>query len=1024
MTVLTSGNRLEATDPAAEQAALQWADADLLANALEYFRAGRYAEAEASYTTILSHEPDHFICLHHLGLIAHRQGDHAAAVKLIEQAIVIKPDYIEALSNLGAVHRALGNTEAALAVTQQAIALAPEFAQAHSNLGNALEDQGLLDAALAAYQKAASLNHGFVEAHTNCANVLRKLGKCEEALAVCEDIIAHRPDSAEPYFSLGNILRELSQPGEAVRAYRRALELRPNFAEVYTNLGNILQGQEAFEEAVAAYREAVALRPDLADAHANMGAALESLGRLPEAIDSYRTAIALNPKFLATRGWLHHKRRLICDWDQIEAEETELRTLMASAPQRQPVHPFPVLSMAVSGAEQLHVSEAFAAHFTAGVEVFEHRREDFAAGRKLKIGYLSADFCRHATAHLMAELFERHDKSNFEILAYSHGPDDRSELGARLHDAFDAFIDLRGMTDDEAARRIHSDRIDVLIELKGYTKGARTGISARRPAPVQASFVGFPGTLGADFIDYVIADPFVLPMDQQHLYREKIVHLPHCYQPNDSRRLIGEITPTRAECGLPEQGFVFCSFNNSYKITPAFFDIWMRLLTAIPGSVLWLLDANALVKDNLRKEAVKRGVAPERLVFAPKCSSPEHLARHRLADLFLDTLPYNAHTTASDALWAGLPVLTCAGDRFAGRVAGSLLQAIGLPELVTFSPADYESQALRLAREPSMLQGLRHRLVGNRLSTPLFDIERYTRHYESALTQMWENWANGHEPQGFAIASSLERERHANAAPTVERVAYRACPLCGSHEFPAVLGADCSKHPIYHPSLPPVMNWHECRACGHVFTEGYFDADAASIVFAKTHPNQTVGYDMERQRPVSAKIVERVARRAPEGRWLDVGFGNGSLLFTAEEWGFLPVGLDLRKDNVRSLNVLGYEAHCLSIEDLGDDGRYSVISMADVLEHLPFPKAGLAAAHRLLRPGGVLFLSMPNMENMVWKLLHANKVNPYWGEIEHYHNFSRKRLYALLQEHGFVPVEYNVSERYRICMEVIAVKQG
>jgi protein O-GlcNAc transferase len=322
---------------------------------------------------------------------------------------------------------------------------------------------------------------------------------------------------------------------------------------------------------------------------------------------------------------------------------------------REPVHPFAVLSMALSPAEHLCVAGSFAAGFTA--PSLEHRREDYAGARKLRIGYLSADFCRHATALLMAELFERHDKSCFEIIAYSHGPEDGSELGARLRGAFDEFVDLRTMTDAEAAKRINADRIDILVELKGYTKGARTGISAQRPAPVQVSFVGFPGTMGASFIDYVIADPFVAPMDQQPFYSEKIVHLPDCYQPNDTKRLISNITPTRAEYGLPEQSFVFCSFNNTYKITPKFFDIWMRLLMAIPGSVLWLLDANDLVKDNLRGEAVKRGIDAQRLVFAPRQPSPEHLARHRLADLFLDTLPYNAHTTASDALRAGLPVL-------------------------------------------------------------------------------------------------------------------------------------------------------------------------------------------------------------------------------------------------------------------------------------------------------------------------------------------------------------------------------
>jgi len=1013
-----SERRLEEEEKARGHAISSFTDGGLLANALEYFRAGRYAEAEAAYGEILAHEPGHFICLHHLGLIAHQRGDHALAAKLIERAISIKPDYVEALSNLGAVHRALANPEAALAATRQAIALAPEFAQAHSNLGNALEDQGFLDAALDAYRRAASLNPGFVEAHTNWANVLRKLGRCEEAAAVCERIIRHRPDSAEPYLSLGNILKELSQPGGAVQAYRRALALRPDFAEAYTNLGNVLQSEEAFEEAIDAYRQAVSLRPNLAEAHANMGAALESLGRLKEAISSYRMAVTLNPALLATRVWLHHKRRFICDWDGIEAEESELRTLMASA--REPVHPFAALSMALKPDEQLRIASTFAAGFVA--PAIEHLRQDYRGARKLKIGYLSADFCRHATALLTAELFERHDRSLFETFAYSYGPDDRSELGVRLRRAFDDFVDIRAMTDGEAAKRIKADKIDVLIELKGYTKGARTGISARRPAPVQVSFLGFPGTMGAEFIDYVIADPFVLPMDQQPFYSEKIVHLPDCYQPNDTKRLLSNITPTRADCSLPEQGFVFCSFNNTYKITPEFFAIWMRLLTAIPQSVLWLLDTNELVKENLRREALKYGVEPGRLVFAPRQASPEHLARHRLADLFLDTLPYNAHTTASDALWAGLPVLTCAGDTFAGRVAGSLLQAVGLPELVTFSPAAYEAMGLRLARDPVLLQSLRHKLLGNRLSAPLFDIARYTRHFEAALTQMWERWANGHEPESFAVPPSQPMTAKEPPEP-LKRVTYTVCPLCESRDIPAVLGADCSKHPAYQPGFPPVMNWHECRSCGHVFAEGYFDAKAAALLFSKTQPNQMVGYDMERQRPVSARMAERIARYVRDGAWLDVGFGNGSLLFAAEEWGYYPAGLDLRKDNVVALKQLGYEAHCMPIEELEGQERFNVISMADVLEHMPFPKEGLAAAYRLLSRGGVIFLSMPNMENMVWRLLHANKVNPYWGEIEHYHNFSRRRLYALLQEHGFEPVEYHVSERYRVCMEVIAIKR-
>jgi protein O-GlcNAc transferase len=623
----------------------------------------------------------------------------------------------------------------------------------------------------------------------------------------------------------------------------------------------------------------------------------------------------------------------------------------------------------------------------------------------------------------MAELFERHDKSKFEIIAYSHAPDDRSELSRRLRYAFDGFIDIRAMTDAEASSRIKADKIDILVDLKGYTKGARTGITARRPAPIQVSFVGFPGTMGADFIDYIIADPIVLPFDQQPNYSERIVHLPHSYQPNDTKRLIANITPTRAECGLPESGFVFCSFNNSYKITPAFFDIWMRLLNAVPGAVLWLLDANGLVKDNLRREAAARGVDPGRLHFAPRIPSPEHLAHHRLADLFLDTLPYNAHTTASDALWAGLPVLTCAGETFAGRVAASLLHAAGLPELVTDTLAGYEAMGLRLAREPELLQSLRHRLLGNRHSAPVFDIARYTLAYEAALTHMWDTFMRGHDPQGFAIPLEPACGTVAAAGTPIERITYGSCPLCESRDFAAVIGADCSRHPLFQPGLPPVINWLWCGKCGHVFTEGYFDARAAALVFTKTLPYQSAGYDMEGQRPVSARIVTRVARYAAGGRWLDVGFGNGSLLFTAEEWGYTPCGLDLREENVRAVKALGYEGYCQPVEELDHEGCYSVISMADVLEHMPFPKVGLAAAHRLLQQSGVLFLSMPNMDSMVWKLLHANGINPYWGEIEHYHNFSRTRLYALLRSHGFRPAEYGVSERYRVCMEVIAIKE-
>jgi len=373
--------------------------------------------------------------------------------------------------------------------------------------------------------------------------------------------------------------------------------------------------------------------------------------------------------------------------------------------------------------------------------------------KKLRLGYLSGKLHVHPGAHLLVGLVEHHDRERFELIAYGFDRDDGSALRRRLVSAFDRFVDIYEMREQDAARLIHADAVDVLVDLHGFTPDGRAKILAYRPAPLQVNYLGYPGTMGADFIDYIIADRFVIPPDQQSFFSEQIVYLPDCYQCNDDKREIAEHTPSRADCGLPEKGFVFCCFNGTYKIAPDFFDIWMRLLRALPGSVLWLFEANKLVRANLEREAKARGVAPERLVFAPRLPQAEHLARHRLADLFLDTLPYNAHTTTSDALWAGLPVLTCTGDTFAGRVAGSLLRAIGLDELITASPREYEALALQLARDPERLARLRARLMQNRRTHPLFDTERYTRHLEAAYLRMHELRKSGQPPAGFSIAS-------------------------------------------------------------------------------------------------------------------------------------------------------------------------------------------------------------------------------------------------------------------------------
>ena len=351
----------------------------------------------------------------------------------------------------------------------------------------------------------------------------------------------------------------------------------------------------------------------------------------------------------------------------------------------------------------------------------------------------------------MAELFERHDKNRFELFAFDNGWDDASEMRDRIEKAFTEIVDITRLSDLGAAALIKQKQIDILVDLNGYFGLAREGIFSHRPCPVQVNYLGFPGTLGVDYMDYILADRHVIPPEHAAFYAEKVVYLPDTYQVNDSRRAIAERTPTRAEVRLPETGFVFCCFNNNYKITPDVFDVWMRLLRNVRDSVLWLLEDNPLASSNLRREAEERGVAPERLVFAPRLKPDEHLARHALADLFLDTLPCNAHTTASDALWAGLPLLTCMGGTFPGRVAGSLLNAVGLPELITHDLESYEARALELASTPPMLIDLRTRLARNRLTHPLFDTDRFRRHIESAYVTMWERYRRSDPPESFAV---------------------------------------------------------------------------------------------------------------------------------------------------------------------------------------------------------------------------------------------------------------------------------
>lgn len=442
-----------------------------------------------------------------------------------------------------------------------------------------------------------------------------------------------------------------------------------------------------------------------------------------------------------------HRKMLVCDW---QGYGEALKNLRQSAHAGQPVSkPFSFLTFPTGAAEQLQVTQDYASR------VFPPRppawRGQVYHHDKIRVAYLSADYHEHATSYLTAGLFERHDRSAFEIYGISYGRPDDSPVRKRLVNAFESFIDVSVMSDDQVAGFLTDKQIDIAVDLKGYTQGARPGIFAHRFAPIQVNYLGYPGTMGAPFIDYIIADAVVIPPEHQSFYSEKVAWLPFSYQVNDRARMIAEHIPSRVECGLPDDAFVFCCFNNPYKITPDMFDIWMRLLRDVPGSVLWLYERNPESSHNLRREAAARNVSPDRLVFARKMPLADHLARHKNADLFLDTLPYNAHTTASDALWAGLPLLTCQGGTFAGRVAASLLAAAGLPEMITTSLDEYETRAQELARDQNKLMEMEEKLQSNLLTCPLFDTALSVSHIEAAYKTMWRRYQDGLPPASFNV---------------------------------------------------------------------------------------------------------------------------------------------------------------------------------------------------------------------------------------------------------------------------------
>ena len=638
---------------------------------------------------------------------------------------------VEQLYALAVAQYKEGLTEAAIQSYQRCLALSPDSPEIHNNLGTALDQAGRLEEAVQCFQRALALDPSYVRPLVNLGKVLRLQGRPSEAVLSLERALAFSPDNPPALTNLGFALADLGRWQDAVRSLRRAIELDPALAEAHHGLGRVLVNSGDAAAAVDSLQRALALNPALAEARLLLATSLLVLRRFPNALGAAEQVSAKAPDNAEALAVALNCSLNMCDWRKVERILRRSRALDPGTS-----HTPPFLLMAVSDDPEEHLQAARLRAATAAGDRIALTPAGPRKHERIRLAYVSGDFYTHATSFLLAELLELHDRSAFEVFGVSFGPNDQSPLRARLLSAFDQCLDARDRSDLEVATWLREHEIDIAVDLKGYTAHCRPGIFAHRPAPIQVSYLGYPGTMAAPFIDHLIADRFVIPEAEQPFYTEKIVYLPNCYQANDRRRRISRDTPTRSDMGLPTEGFVFCCFNNSWKVTAPVFDVWMRLLASLPGSVLWLLEDNPWAIDNLRREAGARGIAAERLVFCGRTSNDAHLARHRLADLFLDTFPYNAHTTASDALWAGLPLVTRAGRTFASRVAGSLLRAVGLDELITASFEEYEQLALSLARAPARLQSLRVKLTSHPEALPLFDTPAFCRHLEEIYRQI------------------------------------------------------------------------------------------------------------------------------------------------------------------------------------------------------------------------------------------------------------------------------------------------
>ncbi|PTX54947.1 putative O-linked N-acetylglucosamine transferase (SPINDLY family) [Litoreibacter ponti] len=719
---------------------------DPLAGLKSLYRQRRFADVLRGAQTLPKAVRGSVPALTLIGAAQMELGQAKQAEVNFRAAVLAEPGRPAGHNNLGLALRAMGEPEKAVRSFRSAIKLRERYPEAWNGLGTALQDAGDVKGAEQAFKNAAKLRPQDPEIWTNLGNIHQAQGRNDKAIAAYQTALKRDPTHANAHYNYGLVLKASGSLQDAVDHYRAAVKAKPNFIAALNNLGNTLQALGQLAPAEDALRRAVDLAPNDAATLNNLGTVLQKMGRLDEAVAAYKKAVEADPDHAMAQAQRLHQMTHLCDWRAFDllAETTELGCAGDEIP------PLTLLAMEDAPERQLARAKTYAdAVFGEGaprpVAVASARPE------KLRIGYFSADFRNHPVARLISGTLAVHDRSRFELYGYSFGPDTGDDMRAALAGEFSNFTDIRALSDAEAARRINDDKLDIAVDLTSYTQHSRSALFARRIAPVQVNYLGFPGTSGAGFMDYIVVDPMLVPPSERAHVSEALIALPHCYQPNDNRRAVPRDAGSRADHGLPEDGVVLCCFNSAYKITLREWAIWMRVLLAVDGAVLWLLESNAWAKENLRAQAIAAGVDPDRLVFAPRASNDAHLARHAHADLFLDTFAYNAHTTGSDALWMGVPVITLRGRQFAARVCASLLGAVGLDELICETEAEYEALILELAQAPDRRAALRTHLETKRLKLPLFDTEGYTRALEAGFEAAHARWRDGQAPADISI---------------------------------------------------------------------------------------------------------------------------------------------------------------------------------------------------------------------------------------------------------------------------------